>query len=123
MAYADYTFYTEVYGGSMSLSEFNKYSPLADMHIDDITQGNAVTAPTSMVTRLRYASCNYVDFFKKKKENEDRTQGGIITSESNDGFSQSYASPDTLKTEQDETDKTIAKTFLVSPYNLLYGGR
>ena len=51
MAYADYTFYTDVYKGDMSAEEFERWAAKADLQIDRLTTGRAASAPESMSRR------------------------------------------------------------------------
>ena len=121
--YADYTFYTSTYGGSMTAALFAFYAPKASMHIDNITNGAAATAPVSMATPLKYACCAYVDWCKQKEDATKATKAGVVTSESNDGFSQSYQSGVEFTAALDAQDSAICREYLTFPFNLAYGGR
>lgn len=121
--YADYTFYTGTYGGDMTAALFAIYAPKASMHIDNITNGAAATAPVAMATPLKYACCAYADWCLRKEKTAKATQGGTITSESNDGFSQSYQGGAELVAALDAQDSAICREYLTFPFNLAYGGR
>ena len=123
MAYADYTFYSTVYSGAMPETDFDKYEPLATMHIDNITFNTAQTAPTEMETMLKYACCEYADLIKSKEDTNTSTSNGTLASESNDGFSQSYKSGEDLQKAYIARDNEIACKYLTFPFNLMYGGR
>ena len=57
MAYADYTFYTDVYKGDMGAEEFERWAARAGLHIDRYTSGRAAGAPESMKRALSLCCC------------------------------------------------------------------
>lgn len=121
--YADYLFYQTVYRGDMSDADFAKYGEIATMYIDNITNGAASSAPSTMAKALQFATCEYADFFQSVDRTRKETNNGTISSESNDGFSRSYLTGAGLTAAQMSDRDAIARTFLVFPFNLMYGGR
>lgn len=121
--YADYLFYQTVYQGGLSEADFAKYGEIASMHMANITNGAVDTAPSTMAKAVQFACCEYTDFFKGVSDIRKATGNGVITSESNDGFSRGYVSGADLSKAQASEAESIARTYLVFPFNLLYGGR
>lgn len=83
--YADYSFYQTTYGGAVGEAEFSRFSTRAGAHINQITGGRAKTATGENLEAVKMAECAIVD------ELCLQSQGGVITAESNDGISRSYA--------------------------------
>lgn len=123
MVYADYMFYTTTYAGDMSEADFRKYAELATMHIDNITDGGAALAPVGMAKALQFACCEYADWMKARDLSRKASQNGTVSSESNDGFSISRLTGAELSAAEQQASDAIARTFLVFPFNLMYGGR
>lgn len=86
--YADYTFYTSEYKGSLAESDYTRLAVRASAEIDRMTFNRARTASGDDLTAVKMAECAVVD-----ELNFQGTGGtGDVTSESNDGISRSYAS-------------------------------
>ena len=83
--YADYTFYLTEYHGAASDAEYTRLSVRAAAYVDRMTNGRAKTAVGDNLTAVKMAECAVVD------ELAAQEQGGIVTSESNDGISRSFA--------------------------------
>ena len=125
MAYADYTFYTDVYKGDMSAEEFERWAAKADLQIDRLTTGRAASAPESMERALSLCCCAVADQLRTWHDQDRRTQNGLVASETVDGYSVSY------RTNGTEDDRTVSRRrelhnvcvdHLTWPINLMYTG-
>lgn len=103
--YADFTYYQEVYGGKVGEAEYPRFSKLAAAHIDRITSNRAKTATGEDLEAVKKAECAIID------ELDAQDKGGVITAESNDGISRSYAT--TAKTPEQRI-YSAARLFLHS---------
>lgn len=112
--YADYTFYLETYKGTAADATFTRLSVLAKAHIDRITNGRAQTAADFELDAVKMAFCAVIDELDKQE------QGGIVTAESNDGISRSYATGSTIKSETQRI-YAAARPYL-SLTNLMFAG-
>ena len=86
MVYADYTYYTETYLGTMPKEDYQRLSRQASAYIDIITFNRAENVYEGRFQgKIKDACCAVADayFFNE--------QGGEITSESNDGINVTYA--------------------------------
>lgn len=112
--YAEYTYYKSDYGGTLTVADFSRHSKLATAHIDKITNQRAKTATGSDLEAVKMAMCAVVDELDKQE------RGGIVTSESNDGISRSYAVGSVIKSSAQRI-YDVAAVYL-SGTNLLYAG-
>ena len=112
--YADFTFYRDEFKGTVTEATFARLSIIAKAHIDRITSNKAATATGKDLEAVQFAFCAVVDELDKQE------QGGIITSESNDGISRSYATSATVKSSTQRIN-AAAEVFL-SNTNLLFVG-
>lgn len=126
MAYADYTFYTDVYKGDMSAEEFERWAAKADLQIDRFTRSRAACAPESMKRALSLCCCTVADQLRAWQEQDARTQSGLVASESVDGYSVSYrtngAGQADRATERWLELYGICADHLTWPVNLMYTG-
>lgn len=126
MAYADYTFYTDVYKGDMSAEEFERWAAKADLQIDRFTRSRAACAPESMKRALSLCCCTVADQLRTWQEQDARTQSGLVASESVDGYSVSYrtngAGQADRATERWLELYGICADHLTWPVNLMYTG-
>ena len=83
--YADYAFYINTYAGSLTSEEFSRLAVRAAAYVDRMTFGKAKNATGDDLKAVKMAECAIVD------ELANQEQGGIVTSETNDGISRSYA--------------------------------
>lgn len=81
---ADYIFYTQTYGGTMTEEEFSRYYPKAKATIEALTFGRSETATGKVALKVQQAICAVVDEL-------GATSNGILASASNDGYSETYA--------------------------------
>lgn len=97
MPYADFAYYTGTYLGTvLSEQEFPACARKASILIDDLTFGRTGKLSASQIPdAVRDAACSaaeiYADYLAKKKAALKATESGTVKSESNDGFSVSYA--------------------------------
>lgn len=84
--YADFTFYQNGYHGAATQADYTRLVIRATAYIDRMTNGRAKTAAGDDLAAVKLAECAVVD------ELLTQEQGGIVTSESNDGISRSYGS-------------------------------
>ena len=85
MAYSDFTFYSTEYRGTLAESVYTRLIPRASAYVDRMTFGRAKTAEGDNLSAVKLAECAIAD------ELAAQEQGGIVTSESNDGISRSFA--------------------------------
>lgn len=111
--YADYSFYQTTYGGAVGEAEFSRFSTRAGAHLNQITGGRAATAKGADLEAVKMAECAIID------ELITQSHGGVITAESNDGISRSYATA-TVRT-QAQRIYSVAEVFLCNT-NLLFVG-
>lgn len=88
MVYATYSYYTDTYHGSaLSESEFNYYAKRASANVDQYTFGRLTSMRSSDIPdAVRDATCAAAE----KLSSFDKTDGGRIASENNDGYAVSY---------------------------------
>jgi hypothetical protein len=112
--YADYTYYYNDYGGTLTEAAFSRLSVLANAHINKITHNRAKTATGAELEAVKMAMCAVVDELDKQE------RGGIITSESNDGISRSYAVSSVVRSASQRI-YDAAEVYLCGT-NLLFAG-
>lgn len=112
--YADYTFYASEYKGTLTEAAFSRLSKLATAHIDKITNQRAKTATGADLEAVKMAVCAVIEELEKQEH------GGIVTSETNDGISRSYAVGSVVKSSAQRI-YDVAAVYL-SGTNLLFAG-
>lgn len=83
--YADFSFYQTEYHGTLTEADYTRLVVRASAYVDRMTYGRAKTAEGDNLSAVKMAECAIVD------ELVAQEQGGIVTSESNDGISRSFA--------------------------------
>lgn len=89
--YADYSFYTEQYGGTaIAQADFMRLARQASARIDELTferAGPIITAGTNLdlIERIKLATCACAEEIQKQE------QGGAITSERVGNYAVTYA--------------------------------
>ena len=112
--YADYTYYVNDYHGTVvNEADFLRLSVLATAHINKITHNRAKTVDEETLEAVKLAYCAVIDELDKQEH------GGIVTSESNDGISRSYATA-TVKTANQRI-YSVAEIYL-GETDLLFAG-
>lgn len=87
MLSVDYAFYTEVFHGRLSETEFVRQAVYASAYLDDVTMGRTSGAVDEALTeRVKLALCAVADAHAKNEEIGD------LASETNDGVSVTYRS-------------------------------
>lgn len=87
MIYADYTYYKDVYKGTLSEEDFNRLSRQASAYIDNITFGRASrNNPEKIQNMVKDTCCAITDLYYKSE------QGGEVVSQSVGSWSKQYAS-------------------------------
>ena len=126
MAYADYTFYVDVYCGSMSGYDFEDWGKKASLQIDRITYNRAANAPESMERALSLCCCAVADLLRAWHDQDARTQNGLVASETVDGYSVSYRTNGTEQSDRAAVRRrelhNICANHLTWPVNLMYTG-
>lgn len=108
MAYVDYTYYKDTYGGKkVSESDFLRLSLLANIYVDTITNGRII----EVTEVVKMATCSVMDEFKNQETPE-------VASESSGKESRSYVQSG--KT-QDQKFYAAAYPWLINT-GLLYRG-
>ena len=112
--YADFSFYKNTYHGATSETEYTRLAVQASAYVDRMTFGRAKNAQGADLEAVKLAECAIVD------ELVSQEQGGIITSESNDGISRSYATGSVVKSSTQRI-YAAAEVFLCNT-NLCFAG-
>ena len=91
--YSNFDYYAHTYHGALSQTEYHQHAHRAAAHIDRITSGRAAVVPRASphYAAILQAECAVVD------ELALQARGGVVTSETNDGISRSYASGSAVK--------------------------
>lgn len=114
MAYADYDYYKDTYGGTLiSEGDFVRLSRLASDYIDTVTFGHAAEATKkTVVEKLKDACCALAE------EQQNQDQGGEVASANNDGYSETYVTSG----KTPERRRYQIAVSILGPTGLLYGG-
>lgn len=116
-AYADYTYYTTTYGGTVIASaDFTRLANLASRHIDRMTFGRAAT-DTDNETAIKNAMCAVAEAIQT---NERSGNADGIVSESQGQYSVSYgANSSRARSNQSKLEDAarlwLDDTFLMFP--------
>lgn len=108
MAYSDYTFYRDVYRGTVAEGVYTRLLPRATAEIDRLTFNRAHTATGNDLTAVKFAECAVLE----ELNYQGAMGAGDVVSESNDGISRSYASG-TAKTARQRI-QAAADTYLTN---------
>lgn len=112
--YADYSFYTNTYRGTLGDEEYTRLVVRASAEIDRLTFNRAASSTGAALEAVKMAECAVVD------ELNYLEMGGDITSESNDGISRSYASA-SISRSKTQRIQAAAEVWL-SKTNLCFAG-
>jgi hypothetical protein len=126
--YVTYEYYTITYGGSaISSTDFTRYEVKSRAFIDNITFDRLKNNNLLIDDSVKNAMCEMMELNYKLDLKDQETEGKIITSETVDGHSQTYAISDIEKNAVDKSKindtkyYNIAKRYL-SNTGLLYRG-
>ena len=86
-AYADYTFYADIYHGEMEEADFERHALSASQYIRNITHGKSDGYDGD---ELKYAVCESSDVLYELDQKMGAGSSGEKKSESTDGYSVSY---------------------------------
>lgn len=102
--YVDYKFYASVYGGGLSEAEFMVSEAKAEAHVRYLThvRGNIFAEEDDAV---KMALCAAVDAVADSASAYGGGSGAAVKSESNDGYSVSYA----IQAKDGETAESFAR--------------
>lgn len=112
--YSDYSFYLNNYKGTIGAESFDRLSVLATAHINRITSNKANIATGADLEAVKLAECAIIDELDKQEK------GGIVTAETNDGISRSYATGTVVKSATQRI-YAVAEVYLGAT-NLLFAG-
>ncbi|MCU7380848.1 hypothetical protein OBO34_21270 [Clostridiales Family XIII bacterium ASD5510] len=115
--YVEYTFYKEVFGGTMPEASFNRAAIEASVYLKKITFSRI--AESDPPEEVKYACCAMADqIYEDQAAKQD---GKTVKSVSNDGYSVSYVTEADGSVELTEAKLSrIAQIYL--PGDLLYFG-
>ncbi|WP_317853798.1 hypothetical protein [Chakrabartyella piscis] len=114
MAYADYTYYTEEYLGTLAEDTFLRLARKATAYINLVTGGN-ITEEDAELDEIKETCCGLVDIYDKFEN------GGDVASETNDGISVSYTiGTSIVKTEVQQLNEVVE--LYLGNTGLLYRG-
>ena len=76
MPYANYSYYTGTYNGTMPEEDYNRLSRQASAYIDQVTLGRAAgNHPEAVQTKIKDTCCAVAEILKKKED------GGELSSQ------------------------------------------
>ena len=111
-----WNYYENNYGGVLPEETFKQLANSVQMRIDELIFSREV--PGNMEWRYMQTFCELVDFRNQTKS--AGLQGGIVESETIDGYSVKYRDQ---AYEMQQTDEVrIAERYLTYPKNLMYCG-
>ena len=126
--YVDFTYYSTAYGGTAILADsFNKYERKARVFIDDVTFDRLKNDATLIDDTVKECLCEIMECNYKLEQEEAETDGKLISSETIDQHSITYAVSDTEKNEIDKSRINFTKFYNIarqylSNTGLLYRG-
>lgn len=101
MAYADYTFYSGTYMGTLPQAEFERLAERASDYIDSRTNYAFISSiPEVLQARVKKACCAVADAMQINAS-------GVKQSESVDGYSVTYASSAHTDSDIERLDRAI----------------
>lgn len=129
MPYADFAYYTGTYyGTSIPEEKFPYYARQASMQINALTFGRTAAVAASLLPdAVKDATCRaaelYAEYEARKSSAAEATRNGLVKSETNDGYSVSYADYD-ASADKASTEETIEEELVVylAHTGLMYRG-
>lgn len=120
MVYADYDFYTAVYGGkTISADDWPALAMRASAYIDTLTFGR-LAAGVPVDDAVRLAVCAVAETEQRWAQAEARPAG--LASASNDGYSETYANADRLAAQRGADRLAAMDLYLPRSHPLRYAG-
>lgn len=126
-AYADYTYYTDTFGGSLIPEvDFNRSVMTAGLYIDQFTYGNITDGNKGDIKGLQDCACDMAEsVYKMLYSSAAASGGGEKKSETIDGYSVSYVTSqkdgEDIRTALSRNLYAIATLYL-SGSGLLFAG-
>lgn len=126
-AYADYTYYTDTFGGTLiSEADFNRSVMTAGLYIDQFTHGNITNDNKDNIKGLQDCACDMAEsVYKMLYSSATASGGGEKKSETIDGYSVSYV---TAQKDGEDIRATLSRnlyaiaTLYLSGSGLLFAG-
>lgn len=87
--YVEYSDFDEIYPGSLTEEQFEKYLPSAENYIDLLTHGRAESAAGYKAKRVKQAVCAVIREMASQDAVKNES-GARLTSVSNDGYTEAY---------------------------------
>lgn len=113
--YVTYEYYTDTFGGTAISSEsFNKYERKARVSLDNFTFDRIKNDETLIDDNVKDCMCEMMEKAYSIDQEEAATDGKIISSESVDGHSVSFAISDSQKNEIDQSRITKVKLYNIA---------
>lgn len=120
MIYCTYEQY-QAMGGSMAEEDFSLWGPRASRKIDQLTMGRAARYAQQQKDELAEACGQIADILRNAQA--ALVSSVALVSASNDGYSESYRSPEEMETAcQNAVYRALSNALGNDPYNLLYRG-
>lgn len=115
MAYADFTYYSREYGGTMPEEDFKRLSRQASAYLDAVTFDRIANGqPAAVMEKVKAACCAVADAYLLNE------QGGGVAAETNDGVSVTYVAGVGSKTDAQRLQEAAA--LYLAHTGLLYRG-
>lgn len=129
MPYADFAYYTGTYyGTSIPEEKFPYHARQASMLINALTFGRTAAVAASLLPdAVKDATCRaaelYAEYEARKSNAAAATRNGLVKSETNDGYSVSYADYD-ASAEKAEAEDAIGRELAIylASTGLMYRG-
>lgn len=129
MPYADFAYYTGTYyGTSIPEEKFPYHARQASMLINALTFGRTAAVAASLLPEaVKAATCRaaelYAEYEARKSNAAAATRDGLVKSETNDGYSVSYADYD-ASAEKAEAEDAIGRELAIylASTGLMYRG-
>lgn len=116
--YSTYNFYISQYGGeTLTEDQFNKAAKKASAYIDKITFGKAKDYTETGEHELQMCTCEMAEAIRSHEDN--LSHGKVVSSASNQGYSETYAVPDTSSTVKVLSYDLFDIARLYLPYEIL----
>ena len=115
MAYVDFTYYSTSFGGTtIPEANFNKYERRSRVFIDDITFDRLKNDNTLIDDTVKECLCEIMECNYKLDQEEVETCGKLISSETIDQHSVTYAVSDIEKNEVDKSRINFTKFYTIA---------
>lgn len=129
MPYADFAYYSGTYyGTAVSQEKYPYYARQASMLINSLTFGRTAAVAASLLPdAVKDATCRaaelYAEYEARKSNAAAATRNGLVKSETNDGYSVSYADYD-ASAEKAEAEDAIGRELAIylASTGLMYRG-